>query len=246
MQSKAYRAAVWIALVATPAAPLHAQSNPWYIPPPQQQQMVAPANPYQQGQPQIVYQQAPQAYQPQPSYQLQPGLGAGYVIQPQQQPQAAQIAPQMIVPNITYGATTGALPPQQLQTAPSYPVAPQGPFGGNTQGYAAPQVVIVPQFAPADGAASYRAVPQQPYQLQPYGNYPPLGSDPTLSSKSAEAPQQPAAAPELSSTSTPQYVNPGFAGPTTLTPGYGGPLTGTLSPYPMPLGMSPYGALPFY
>lgn len=274
MRRHASRAAVLAALVVTPMSGLCAQTNPWYVPP----QPSAPAqqiNPYQQ--PAL---QAP-AYQPvlQPQY----GLGAGYTVQPPQPPavvpqqQLAPSYPVRVYPNAQAGLPAGTPTTGAIATYPSVAAVPS--VGTTTDGgiatyqaqpiyqqpaYQQPaypqhqfQYQTVPQYQQVPQA--YQQAPlyppvQQTYQPQVFGNYPPLGSDPTQKpappqkAATPTAPAAPGLAPQayaLSPDLGSQLLHPGFIGPTTLTPGLGG-LGGGFAPgYPAPLGASPYLGLPY-
>lgn len=248
-------------LVMTPATNLHAQSNPWYIPP-QAPVQAQPSMPAQQITPPFV----PQTYTQAPQY----GFGAGYVVQP---PTSTTIVvPQTsALPQPSFAGYGYAQQPATTGTVASVPT----PTGAPPYAAATPGGIVAYQVAPAAAAPHYApqtqaAVPQQPapvyvvpqqpatsqvYAYQPHvqvlGNYPPLGGDPTVpahqpaqqpSQPQQSAPPVPATAPAWGSTSALQY--PGFAGPTTLSPGYGG-YPGLSPIYPAPYGATPYLGLPF-
>ncbi len=257
--------AILAGLVATPGANLHAQSNPWYIPPqaPAPAQ-VQPGSPVQQGAPQHV----PQVYTQTPQY----GFGAGYVVQ--QQAPGTFVVPQTsgLPQNTALGqgyayqpATTGTVSSAPyIASAPSYATATQGgaimyqaaPAMPSPQ-YAAPPQAALQQSAPLNIAPQQQpSAPQVYYAYQPQGqvlgNYPPLGGDPTVRPQQPVqqnpqpqqvAPTAPVMAPAWGAASALQY--PGFAGPTTLSPGFGA-YPGLSPMYPAPYGASPYLGLPFY
>lgn len=251
-------------------------TNPWYVPP------AAPAPTYGYGYAQPApshggyshggnefngpgYHQ-PQAYVP-PTYAAPP-------MPPQHQQQQHQ---QHGFPNQGY-YTTGALPqpslgagympqqpdyrePQRFEAPP--PAywqhsnidrgAVPGPYGQQPSGYwqrpqAAPQPAYV--APPALAAPAYRAPPQ------PYGDYPPLGSDPTQSPRNSadrgagQRQAEPtdrttagnAQATQRWSSASPAQTDPLLAGPTTLAP-YGG---GYGAPYGAYGGFAPFPGLPFW
>lgn len=265
MNSRLQHAMLLTVLVATPAAELRAQSNPWYIPPapatsgsigysassPAQTTYQAPN--YQAPIYQAPTYQAP-TYQAPQVFQMPQGLGAGYVVQPQT-PQPPQ-----------YQAVTVA-PPPPAATYVSPPLSSMNPYAtaatipntgattGAIAGYAPQpyqaqqQVIMVPQYSTAPMAGQYPPVPQS-YQTQQIGSYPPLGSDPTMISRAEPARPPPAAVPAPSVAAPTTYVHSGFAGPTALNPSYGGlgaPWGGSYLPgYPGTLGTSPYLGLPLY
>ncbi len=254
---------IFAGLVATPAADLHAQTNPWYIPPqpPAQAQAIAPGQ--QHALPQGYYMQAPQS-----------GFGAagnapGYVLQ--QQAPAAILVPQNsavpshVVPSYGYiqqPTTTGTVGSLPAGTgAPVYATPPQsgGVAHQPAPAYAAPQFAPQTQAVPQPPPTTVYVLPQQPqaaqtysYQPQVFGNYPPLGSDPTVpaqppapqhSQTQQTIPAAPTAAPLWGSIGAPMY--PGLAGPTTMLPGHGG-YPGLSPIYPAPFGATPFLGLPFY
>lgn len=186
----------------------------------------------------------------------QHGLGAGY--QPQWQPQyQPQYQP---LPHHQPQYQPQYQPRQQAEPTyqpPRYEPQPQQARPGG-RGYAA----AYPADRAIPGPYSSGAAELQPYQPyapppapiyrapepQPFGNYPPLGGDPTLEEKPrAAAPEQRSssrttqAAPAPLTAPPAGVYDPALAGPTTLSPyGVGVPL-GT--PYG---GFSPFPGLPFW
>lgn len=252
------------ALISASAVTASAQNsvptNPWYIPPASQ----APAYGYGHAQPSPAYggygQQGhslsgtgyhqPQAYQPPQQQNFgtyvapgttsslpQPSLGAGYS---PQQPDYRELLRQEQYSSIDTGAVPG---PYGQQPNGGYwqrqPAAPQ-PAYTPPSGYAAPTY----------GPPSYRAAPQ------PFGDYPPLGSDPTLTPRNSAdrgaAERQPetasrntagsASTTQRWSSAPPAYTDPLLAGPTTLAP-YG---SGYGAPYGAYGGFAPFPGLPFW
>lgn len=257
--------AIFAGLVATPAANLHAQSNPWYIPPqapaqaPTQAQpgyrlqpgfAMPSGTPVQHGAPQLV----PQVYVQTPPY----GLGAGYTV-PQPQAPATILVPQTVAPYPYAVPSSGyAQRPATTGTVASAPtIAPVPAYGASAPHEAAPTpvppqqpafVYVVPQQQPAT-AQAYTYQPQ----VQVFGNYAPLGIDPTMPAGQATRanPQPPPAAPSSAPLTAPNWGAPSalqypeFTGPTTLSPGLGA-YPGLPSTYGAPYGATPYLGLPFY
>lgn len=259
MSGRLWHVAIFMGLVAIPVANLHAQSNPWYIPP-QLPTQAQPGVPGQQVTPQLV----PQVYTQAPQY----GFGAGYAV-PQQMPTTIVVpqtsaVPQNSIPGYGYApqpTTTGAVgsvPP--ISGAPAYATS----MPSSVITYQAAPGTAMPQYAPQMQAvpqqpATVYVVPPQPqpqaytYQQpqQVFGSYPPLGSDPTVPVQPpplqhAQSQQTAPAAPATSAwggVGTPQY--PGFSGPSTLSPSMGA-FPGLSPIYPAPYGATPYLGLPFY
>ncbi|MBL8567332.1 MAG: hypothetical protein JNM89_16605 [Hyphomicrobiaceae bacterium] len=260
------------ALLAMHADGVRAQSsaptNPWYVPPSNAAPSYAPGYGNQgrtggfysngradgYGQQQGGYASSPGYYSGNGQYTTnslpQQGLGAGYqpqYQQPQYQPQQ-QYQPQYQAP-----------PQQPAYQAPRYEPAPaqQAP----RQGYAAATAdrgvpgpywssQVEPQsYTPSYAPPPVQAAPAPVYRAQPqaYGNYPPLGGDPTVADapraqpESRPAARQAQAEPPRQPASPPAAYDPALAGPTTLSPyGVGVPF-GT--PYG---GYSPFPGLPFW
>lgn len=246
-------------LVATPVTLARAQSaasNPWYIPPaapqaPAWQQPQQPSFGYgAQG-----YQQMPQAQGGYGYGQPQPGFGAGYAAAPP----AQTYQPAYPVAPLGYpGAVTGSLqqPSYGLGGAAHAAPAPQSPaYQPPPMGQPAPQPY--PQYQPYQ--TYQQPFPQQVapqaypiYRPQPFGDYPPLGSDPTERKEparsAATAPARETQAPAAQATGLAPGTalqHPGFAGPSTLNQGYGG-IGGYTPFYPSPYGAAPYLGLPLY
>lgn len=224
------------ALAAIRVTDALAQSNPWYIPPPGAQQGIA--IPGGGGSSYIAIPAAPSAAfggaatpglttqsLPPQSVQIvpaQPALGAGYVTG--QQPQA-------IVPIVPGGLAAGgyiivpAQPGVATMPAPPQAHAPQG------------QTFQSPTFQPPT------------FQPQVFGNYPPLGGDPTVSagnrqSAPATATAPAASAPRSAPAAAPATTyDPALAGPSTLSP-LGPPAP--YGPYGGYGGLGPYPGLPFW
>ncbi len=268
MTTRLFNVAILAGLVAIPVGHVHAQSNPWYIPP-QAPTPMQPGSAVQYGAaPQLI----PQGYVQAPQF----GLGAAYGM-PQQAP-ATVVVPQTATPYQyaapSYGyaqppATTGTVvsaplivgAPAHAATMQAGAVAYQPPPAAPAPTYTAPAtqtvlqqpapVYIVPAQPQPAGAPVYTFQPQ----VQVLGNYPPLGGDPTAPAgqPAAQSVQPPQAAPAAPVTvpgwgapTALQY--PGFAGPTTLSPlspGLGA-YPGLSPAYPAPFGAAPYLGLPFY
>ena len=239
------------------AADASAQSNPWYVPPaggnlgagaqPQQygHPFGQPGLPYQPAAPQ-PYSQQPQTYQQQQPYRYQPQQP--YAYQPQQLPspayQPSAGAQQPLVAGSGSGAGASAGTDERAYIAPA-----QRGYGYAYSGGTA----INPIPAPPTGSITrrYQAYGSPAYQPQPYGNYPPLGGDPTLAptpeattsgaqrdtGARADAPQ----ANARRGVSAHAPTHPGFAGPSVLSTPYA---TGPYGGYPPYAGYpaAPYGA----
>lgn len=214
------------ALAAIRVTDALAQSNPWYIPPPGTQQGIA----------------------------IPGGGGSAYI--------AIPAAPAGTIGGTAApGLTTQSLPPQSVQIVPSQPTLGAGYVTGQQ-----PQA-IVPIVPGGLAAGGYIIVPAQPgvatmpappqayapqgptFQPQVFGNYPPLGGDPTVSAGNRPAasatPTQPAAsAPRSAPAAAPATTyDPALAGPSTLSPlGHPAPY----GPYGGYGGLGPYPGLPFW
>lgn len=228
-----------------------AQTNPWYVPPANPAPSVGYGSGYGYGSAGQQQQQPANPYGGTSGFttnslQQAPHLAAGY--QPAQPlPQATYQRFEQAVQQPSYAA-----PPAQA-LAPA-PVA--GPYWSSQSRSAAAAPPAYQQ--PAYQQPSYQQPAyQQPTYQQPYGDYPPLGSDPTLPESARPQRQQQATAPPVarggqvaaptragggaSAATNPSVIDPALAaGPSTLTP-YGAPY-GSPGGYGLPLG-SPYGGL---